>query len=200
MAGVNRVTLVGICGRDTEIRYSQGGASIGTVSLATSSQWNDKTTGEKREETQWHKITFYGKLADIAGQYLKKGRQVYIEGSIKYGKYNDKDGVEKNTVEIIASEMQLLGTRADSQNQDNDDGANRGAGEQAPRQHTANQPQSQSQSQSQPQQQRQQPPQQNNSRPQSGYSGNQQSNRGSNNSQTTDNYTFDNTQDIDIPF
>ena len=190
MASVNRVTLVGICGRDTEIRYSQSGGAIGTVSLATSSHWNDKTTNEKREETQWHRITFYGKLADIAGQYLKKGRQVYIEGSIKYGKYTDKDGVDKNTVEIVANEMQLLGPRTDSQNQDQDDGSNRGSGEHAPRQNTTNQPQ----------QQRQQPAQQNNSRPQSGYSGNQQSNRNQNNSQNTPNNNLDDSEDEQIPF
>ena len=111
MASVNKVILVGNCGRDPEVRYAPSGTAICTISIATSSRRKDKTSGESIEETQWHRITFYDRLAEIAGEYLKKGKSVYIEGRIKYGKYTDKDGVERNTTDIIANEMQLLGGR-----------------------------------------------------------------------------------------
>jgi len=111
MASVNKVILVGNCGRDPEVRYAPSGTAICTISIATSSRRKDKTSGESIEETQWHRITFYDRLAEIAGEYLKKGKSVYIEGRIKYGKYTDKDGVERNTVDIVANEMQLLGGR-----------------------------------------------------------------------------------------
>jgi single-strand DNA-binding protein len=111
MASVNKVILVGNCGRDPEVRYAPSGAAIANVSIATSSKRKDKNTGESIEETQWHRVTFYDRLAEIAGEYLKKGRSVYIEGRLKYGKYTDKDGVERNTVDIVANEMQLLGGR-----------------------------------------------------------------------------------------
>ena len=111
MASVNNVILVGNCGRDPEVRYAPSGTAICTISIATSSRRKDKTSGESIEETQWHRITFYDRLAEIAGEYLKKGKSVYIEGRIKYGKYTDKDGVERNTVDIVANEMQLLGGR-----------------------------------------------------------------------------------------
>jgi single-strand DNA-binding protein len=111
MASVNKVILVGNCGRDPEVRYTPGGAAICNISIATSSRRKDKTSGESIEETQWHRVTFYDRLAEIAGEYLKKGRSVYVEGRIKYGKYTDKDGIERNTVDIVANEMQLLGGR-----------------------------------------------------------------------------------------
>ncbi|KPF95530.1 single-stranded DNA-binding protein, partial [beta proteobacterium AAP121] len=111
MASVNKVILVGNCGRDPEVRYAPSGAAIANVSIATSSRRKDKNTGESVEETQWHRVTFYDRLAEIAGEYLKKGRPVYIEGRLKYGKYTDKDGIERNTVDIVANEMQLLGGR-----------------------------------------------------------------------------------------
>jgi single-strand DNA-binding protein len=111
MASVNKVILVGNCGRDPEVRYAPSGSAIANVSIATSSKRKDKNTGESIEETQWHRVTFYDRLAEIAGEYLKKGRSVYIEGRLKYGKYTDKDGVERNTVDIVANEMQLLGGR-----------------------------------------------------------------------------------------
>ena len=111
MASVNKVILVGNCGRDPEVRYAPSGAAIANVSIATSSKRKDKNTGESIEETQWHRVTFYDRLAEIAGEYLKKGRSVYIEGRLKYGKYTDKDGIERNTVDIVATEMQLLGGR-----------------------------------------------------------------------------------------
>ena len=111
MASVNKVILVGNCGRDPEIRYLPSGQAVANVSVATSSRRKDKNTGESIEDTQWHRVTFYDRLAEIAGEYLKKGRPVYVEGRLKYGKYTDQAGVEKNTVDIIATELQLLGGR-----------------------------------------------------------------------------------------
>jgi single-strand DNA-binding protein len=111
MASVNKVILVGNCGRDPEIRYLPSGQAVANVSVATSSRRKDKNTGESIEDTQWHRVTFYDRLAEIAGEYVKKGQPIYVEGRLKYGKYTDKDGVEKNTVDIIATEMQLLGKR-----------------------------------------------------------------------------------------
>ena len=111
MASVNKVILVGNCGRDPEVRYLPSGQAVANVSIATSSRRKDKTSGETVEDTQWHRVTFYDRLAEIAGEYLKKGRPVYVEGRLKYGKYTNKDGVEQNTADIIATEMQLLGGR-----------------------------------------------------------------------------------------
>jgi single-strand DNA-binding protein len=111
MASVNKVILIGNCGRDPEVRYAPSGAAICNVSIATSSRRKDKASGETIEDTQWHRVTFYDRLAEIAGEFLKKGRPVYVEGRLKYGKYTDKDGIERNTVDIVATEMQLLGGR-----------------------------------------------------------------------------------------
>ncbi len=111
MASVNKVILVGNCGRDPEIRYLPSGQAVANVSIATSSRRKDKNTGESIEDTQWHRVTFYDRLPEIPGEYLKKGRPAYIEGRLKYGKYTDQAGVEKNTVDIIATELQLLGGR-----------------------------------------------------------------------------------------
>ncbi len=111
MASVNKVILVGNCGRDPEVRYLPSGQAVANVTLATSSRRKDKNSGEMIEDTQWHRITFYDRLAEIAGEYVKKGRPIYVEGRIKYGKFTNKDGVEQNTCDIIATEMQLLGAR-----------------------------------------------------------------------------------------
>jgi single-strand DNA-binding protein len=111
MASVNKVILVGNCGRDPEIRYLPSGQAVANVSIATSSRRKDRNTGETVEDTQWHRVTFYDRLAEIAGEYVKKGRPIYVEGRLKYGKYTGQDGVEKNTVDIIATELQLLGGR-----------------------------------------------------------------------------------------
>jgi len=111
MASVNKVILVGNCGRDPEIRYLPSGQAVANVSVATSSRRKDKNTGESIEDTQWHRVTFYDRLAEIAGEYVKKGRPIYVEGRLKYGKYTDQAGVEKNTVDIVATELQLLGGR-----------------------------------------------------------------------------------------
>ena len=116
MASVNKVILVGNCGRDPEVRYLPSGQAVANVSIATSSKRKDKQTGDVIEDTQWHRITFYDRLAEIAGEYVKKGRPIYVEGRIKYGVYTDKTtGVEKPTCDIIATELQLLGAREDGQ-------------------------------------------------------------------------------------
>jgi single-strand DNA-binding protein len=111
MASVNKVIIVGNLGRDPETRYMPSGDALTSITVATTDSWKDKTTGEKKEQTEWHRISFFGKLAEIAGQYLKKGSQVYIEGSLRTRKYTDKDGVEKYSTEIKADTMQMLGSR-----------------------------------------------------------------------------------------
>lgn len=111
MASVNKVIIVGNLGRDPETRYMPSGDAMTTIAVATTDSWKDKTSGEKKEQTEWHRITFFGKLAEIAAQYLKKGSQVYIEGSLRTRKYTDKDGVEKYATDIKADTMQMLGSR-----------------------------------------------------------------------------------------
>src|SRR5450631_4556298 len=111
MASVNKVILVGNLGRDPETRYSPDGAAMTNISIATTSQWKDKTTGEKREETEWHRIAFFGRLAEVAGEYLKKGSQVYVEGRLRTRKWQDKEGQDKYTTEIVCDTMQMLGGR-----------------------------------------------------------------------------------------
>jgi single-strand DNA-binding protein len=111
--GVNKVILVGTLGKDPEVRYSQAGAAMTTISVATNESWKDKQTGEKQERTEWHRVKFFNRLAEIAGEYLKKGGQVYIEGSLRTEKYTDKQGVERYSTDIIASEMQMLGGRGE---------------------------------------------------------------------------------------
>lgn len=124
MASVNKVILVGNCGRDPEIRYLPSGQAVANVSVATSTRRKDKNTGESIESTEWHRVTFYDRLAEIAGEYVRKGRPIYVEGRLKYGKYTDQSGVEKNTVDIIATELQLLGGREGMGGQgDGDEGA-----------------------------------------------------------------------------
>jgi single-strand DNA-binding protein len=128
MASVNKVILVGNCGRDPEIRYLPSGQAVANVSVATSSRRKDKNSGETIEDTQWHRVTFYDRLAEIAGEYVKKGQPIYVEGRLKYGKYTDQAGVEKNTVDIIATEMQLLGKREGMGGPGADDGGGVGGG------------------------------------------------------------------------
>lgn len=111
MASVNKVIIVGNLGRDPETRYMPNGDAVTNIAVATTESWKDKGTGEKKELTEWHRITFYRKLAEIAGQYLKKGSQVYIEGRLQTRKWTDKEGVERYTTEIIADTMQMLGSR-----------------------------------------------------------------------------------------
>jgi len=110
MASVNKVILVGNLGRDPESRYMPDGGAIVNVSIATTDTWKDKN-GEKQEKTEWHRVVFFGKLAEIAGEYLKKGSQVYVEGRLQTRKWQDKEGQDKYTTEIIANAMQMLGSR-----------------------------------------------------------------------------------------
>ncbi|MEN3297824.1 MAG: single-strand DNA-binding protein [Burkholderiales bacterium] len=111
MASVNKVIIVGNLGRDPETRYMPNGEAVTNIAVATTESWKDKNSGEKKELTEWHRITFYRKLAEIAGQYLKKGSQIYVEGRLQTRKWTDKDGVERYTTEIIADTMQMLGSR-----------------------------------------------------------------------------------------
>jgi single-strand DNA-binding protein len=114
MASVNKVILVGNLGRDPETRYSTDGAAITNVSLATTDTWKDKGSGEKQERTEWHRVVFFNRLAEIAGEYLKKGSQIYIEGALRTRKWQDKEGQERYTTEIVADKMQMLGSRQGS--------------------------------------------------------------------------------------
>jgi single-strand DNA-binding protein len=107
--GVNKVILIGNLGADPETRYTQSGGAITTIKIATTDSWKDKTTGEQQERTEWHRVKFFGRLAEIAGEYLKKGRQVYVEGSLRTDKYTDKEGIERYTTDIMGNEMQMLG-------------------------------------------------------------------------------------------
>lgn len=110
--GVNKVILIGNLGRDPEVRYSPNGQAIANVNMATSESWKDKNTGEKQERTEWHRVVFFGRLAEIAGEYLKKGMQVYVGGRLQTRKWQDKDGNDRYTTEIVASDMQMLGSRS----------------------------------------------------------------------------------------
>jgi single-strand DNA-binding protein len=108
--GINKVILVGTCGKDPETRYMPSGGAVTNISIATNEQWTDKQSGQKQERTEWHNVVFFGKLAEIAGEYLKKGSQVYIEGKLKTDQY-EKDGITRYSTKIQANEMQMLGGR-----------------------------------------------------------------------------------------
>ncbi|HZP87395.1 MAG TPA: single-stranded DNA-binding protein [Burkholderiales bacterium] len=108
--GINKVILVGNLGADPETRYTPGGTAITTIRVATSESWKDKQTGEQQERTEWHRVKFFGRLAEIAGEYLKKGGQVYIEGKLRTEEY-EKDGIKRWSTDIVADEMQMLGGR-----------------------------------------------------------------------------------------
>ena len=112
--GVNKVILVGNLGKDPEVRYMPSGGAVANTTLATSESWKDKQSGETQERTEWHNLTFYGKVAEIAGEYLKKGSQIYVEGSIRTEKWQDKEGKDRYTTKIIVSDMQMLGSRGGS--------------------------------------------------------------------------------------
>lgn len=116
MASVNKVILVGNLGRDPDVRYNPEGGAICNIAIATTSSWKDKATGEKREETEWSRVVMYNRLAEIAGEYLKKGRSIYIEGRLKTRKWQDKEtGVDRYATEIVADQMQMLGSKDDDQ-------------------------------------------------------------------------------------
>jgi single-strand DNA-binding protein len=136
MASVNKVILIGNLGRDPETRYSPDGAAITNVAIATSYTWKDKTTGEKKEETEWHRVVFFNRLAEIAGEYLKKGKPVYVEGRLRTRKWTDKDGNERYTTEIVAEEMKMLGSR-DSGGGGGSGGDYEDSGSRAPRESAA---------------------------------------------------------------
>jgi len=112
--GVNKVILIGNVGKDPEIRYSAGGGAITNLTLATSDSWKDKQTGEKQERTEWHRVSMFGRLAEIAGEYLKKGSKVYIEGALRTRKWQDASGADRYTTEIVANEMQMLDGKTES--------------------------------------------------------------------------------------
>jgi single-strand DNA-binding protein len=133
MASVNKVIVVGNLGRDPEMRSFPSGDQVANVTIATTDKWKDKQTGEMKEATEWHRVVFNGRLAEIVGQYLRKGSQVYVEGSLRTRKWTDKDGQEKYTTEIRADQMQMLGSRQGMGGPGGDDGGG-GGGYEAPRQ------------------------------------------------------------------
>ena len=132
MASVNKVIVVGNLGRDPEMRSFPSGDQVANVTIATTDKWKDKQSGEMKEATEWHRVVFNGRLAEIVGQYLRKGSQVYVEGSLRTRKWTDKDGIEKFTTEIRADQMQMLGSRQGMGGPGGDDGG--GGGYEAPRQ------------------------------------------------------------------
>ena len=136
MSGVNKAIIIGNLGKDPEIRYAQDGKAIANISIATSEQWKDKQTGEKQERTEWHKVTAFGKLGEIIGEYLHKGSKVYIEGRIQTDKWQDKEGNDRYTTKIIAGQMQMLDSRgvsdsgqSDTQRQEAVAGETQGGGD-----------------------------------------------------------------------
>jgi len=133
MASVNKVTIVGNLGKDPEMRSFPSGDQVANVTIATTDKWKDKQSGEMKEATEWHRVVFNGRLAEIVGQYLRKGSQVYVEGSLRTRKWTDQSGVEKYTTEIRADQMQMLGSRQGMGGAGQDDGG----GYEAPRQSAA---------------------------------------------------------------
>ena len=110
--GINKVILIGNLGADPDVRYTAGGAAVSNVNLATTESWRDKESGEQQEKTEWHRVVFFGRLAEIVAEYLKKGSQVYVEGRLQTRKWQDKEGNDRYTTEIVANEMQMLGGRS----------------------------------------------------------------------------------------
>lgn len=155
--GVNKVILIGNLGQDPEVRYMPSGGAVTNITIATSENWKDKQTGQNQERTEWHRVVFFNRLAEIAGEYLRKGSKVYVEGSLRTRKWQGQDGQDRYTTEIVASEMQML----DSRGGDNNGGYNQdpmGYGQPQQQRQPQRQPQQQQSYQQQPQQQ--QPPQQ----------------------------------------
>ena len=126
--GINKVILVGNLGQDPETRYMPSGGAVTNIRIATSESWSDKQSGEKKERTEWHTVVFFGRLAEIAGEYLKKGRQVYVEGSLRTRKWQDKSGADRWSTEIVANEMQMLGGRDGGGSASYDGGGSGGGG------------------------------------------------------------------------
>lgn len=134
MAGVNKVIIVGNLGNDPEVRYSNNGAAIANLSVATSDSWKDKNTGEKQERTEWHRIVMFNRLGEIAGEYLKKGSKVYVEGKLQTRKWQDQQGQDRYTTEIVADQMQMLDSRGGGMGQGGGAGGGGGYQQQAPQQ------------------------------------------------------------------
>lgn len=127
--GINKVILIGNCGQDPETKYTASGAAVTNISLATSESWKDKQTGQMQERTEWHRVVFFNRLAEIAGEYLRKGGKVYIEGSLRTRKWQDQSGQDRYTTEIVGNEMQMLDSRGDNMG----GGDSGGYGQPAPR-------------------------------------------------------------------
>lgn len=163
--GVNKVIIVGNLGQDPETRYMPSGGAVTNISVATSEQWKDKQTGQPQERTEWHRVAFFNRLAEIAGEYLRKGSKVYIEGSLRTRKWQGQDGQDRYTTEIIASEMQMLDSRGAGGGDNNYGQSNQNFG--GGQNFAGNQPQGQPQSQ--PQQAPQQAPQQQPQQPAGGF-------------------------------
>lgn len=132
MASVNKVIIVGNLGRDPELRHMPSGDAIANIAVATSYKSKDRSTGEQKETTEWHRISFFGRLAEIVGEYMKKGSSIYVEGRLQTRKYTDKDGLEKYVIDIIAESMQMLGSGNSSQDQDDAQPAPAAAAPEAP--------------------------------------------------------------------
>ena len=130
--GINKVILIGNLGNDPDIRYTASGAAVANIGLATAESWRDKESGEQQERTEWHRIVFFGRLAEIAGEYLRKGSQIYVEGRLQTRKWQDKEGNDKYTTEIVGNEMQMLGGRGGSANYSDSAPASKPAGKPAP--------------------------------------------------------------------
>lgn len=113
MSGVNKVIIIGNVGQDPETKYTQSGTAIASLSIATSESWKDKNTGQQREETEWHRVVFYNRLAEVVGEYVRKGSKIYIEGKLKTRKWQDQSGQDRYTTEIVASQMQMLDSRSE---------------------------------------------------------------------------------------
>lgn len=160
--GVNKVILVGNLGGDPEVRYMPNGGAVANITIATSESWRDKATGEQREKTEWHRVTLYGKLAEVAGEYLRKGSQVYIEGQLQTRKWQDQQGQDRYATEVVVQGyqgiMQMLGGRAQGGQGQPAQGRAQGG---QPQQHAPQQAQPQHHQQPQPQNHQQQPPQYN---------------------------------------
>ncbi len=147
MASINKVILVGNLGQDPEVKYMPSGGAVTNISIATTDSWTDKNTGQKQERTEWHRVVFFNRLAEIVGEYLRKGSQVYIEGSLRTRKWQDQNGQDKYTTEIVAREMQMLGSRSGGSG-DYNAPSQSAAPNQAPQQSAPNQGQSQAPQQS----------------------------------------------------
>ena len=129
--GINKVTLIGNLGADPELRYTGGGTAVCQLRVATAETWNDKQSGQRQERTEWHRVVLFGKLGEIAQEYLRKGRQVYIEGSLRTKEYTDKEGIKRYATEVIATDMQMLGGDGGSGGSRQQSGNSRGRGQQA---------------------------------------------------------------------